>query len=276
MSDLSVVIVSYNTRGLLRNCLRSLRASEGLALEVIVVDNGSSDGSADMVRGEFPEVVLLAQSQNRWFCGGNNVGIGQASADYVLLLNPDTVAAPEALAQMRQFLMDNPRFVGVTAQMRYPNGGIQPTCSKIPSYFSLLLNYTLLGYLFPTAKRRVQADLLYADWDRESSREVEVIPGSCALMRRGDIRLDDDLLLYFPEDALARKHRRPFYFLADAKIEHHEKSSTQTWRARAIFFRDMLVYCRKHYGRLPMLLLWCLSRPVYGAMWLKNRRRQIE
>lgn len=275
MPDLSVVIVSYNTRRLLRACLRSLRASEGLALEVIVVDNGSSDGSADRVRAEFPEVVLLAQSRNRWFCGGNNVGIGQASADYVLLLNPDTVAAPDALARMRRFLMDSPRFVGVTAQMRYPDGDIQLTCSKIPSYFSLLLNYSALGYLFPTAKRRVQADLLYADWDRESSREVEAIPGSCTLMRRQDIRLDDDLLLYFPEDALAQRHRRPFYFLADAKIEHHEKSSTRTWLARDIFYRDMLVYCRKHHGRLAMLLLWCLSRPVYWAMWLKNRRRQM-
>ena len=276
MSDLSVVIVSYNTRPLLRDCLRSLRASEGLALEVIVVDNASSDGSADMVRDEFTEVVLLAQPRNHWFCGGNNVGVSQASADYVLLLNPDTVAAPQALAQMRQFLMDNPRFAGVTAQMRYPNGGIQPTCSKIPSYFSLLLNYTALGFLLPMTKKRVQADLLYADWDRESSRQVEVIPGSCALMRRQDIRLDDDLLLYFPEDTLARRHRRPFYFLADAKIEHREKSSTRTWRARDIFFRDMLVYCRKHHGVLPMLLLWCLSRPVYWAMRLKNRRRQIE
>lgn len=275
MPDLSVVIVSYNTRRLLRACLRSLRASEGLALEVIVVDNGSSDGSADRVRAEFPEVVLLAQSQNRWFCGGSNVGIDQASADYVLLLNPDTVAAPDALARMHRFLMDSPDFAGVTAQMRYPGGDIQPTCSKIPSYFSLLLNYTALGYLFPTAKRRVQANLLYADWDRESSREVKVIPGSCTLMRRQDIRLDDDLLLYFPEDALAQRHRRPFYFLADAKIEHHEKSSTRTWLARDIFFRDMLVYCRKHHGRLAMLLLWLLSRPVYWAMWLKNRRRQM-
>ena len=269
-----MVIVSYNTRPLLRDCLRSLRASEGLALEVIVVDNASSDGSADMVRDEFPEVILLAQPRNRWFCGGNNVGVSQASADYVLLLNPDTVVTPDALARMRRFLMDNPRFAGVTAQMRYPNGPIQPTCSKIPSYHSLLLNYTALGFLLPMTKKRVQADLLYADWDRESSRQVEVIPGSCALMRRGDIRLDDDLLLYFPEDTLARRHRRPFYFLVDAKIEHREKSSTRTWRARDIFFRDMLVYCRKHHGILPMLLLWCLSRPVYWAMRLKNRRRQ--
>lgn len=272
MPDLSVVIVSYNTRRLLRDCLRSLRASVGLALEVIVVDNASSDGSADMVRDEFPEVVLLAQPQNTWYCGGNSIGVSRAAADIVLLLNPDTVVAPDALARMRRFLMDSPDVVGVTAQMRYPDGQIQPTCSKIPSYFSLLLNYTALGFLLPMTKKRVRADLLYADWDRESSRAVEVIPGSCTMMRRGDIRLDDDLLLYFPEDALARRHRRPSYFLAKAKIKHYEKSSTRTRLAATIFFRDMFVYCRKHHGILPMLLLWCLSRPIYWAMWLKNRK----
>lgn len=272
MPDLSVVIVSYNTRDLLRNCLRSLRASVGLALEVIVVDNASSDQSADMVRDEFPEALLLAQSQNTWYCGGNNIGISRASADYVLLLNPDTVVAPPALARMRRFLMNSPGFVGVTAQMRYPDGSIQHTCSKIPSYRSLLLDYTVLGCLFPAAKNRIHADLFYADWDRRSSRDVEVIPGSCMLMRRQDIRLDDDLLLYFPEDALAQSHRRPAHFLADAKVEHHEKSSTQTRLATTIFFRDMFVYCRKQYGILPMLLLWFLSRPVYWAIWLKNRQ----
>ena len=272
MPDLSVVIVNYNTRDLLRNCLRSLRASVGLALEVIVVDNASSDQSADMVRDEFPEALLLAQPQNTWYCGGNNIGISRASADYVLLLNPDTVVAPPALARMRRFLMNRPDFAGVTAQMRYPDGRIQHTCSKIPGYRSLMLDYTVLGCLFPTAKNRIHADLFYADWDRRRSRGVEVIPGSCMLMRRQDIRLDDDLLLYFPEDALAQSHRRPAYFLADAKVEHHEKSSTRTRLATTVFFRDMSVYCRKRYGILPMLLLWCLSRPVYWAMWLKNRQ----
>ena len=272
MPDLSVVIVSYNTRRLLRDCLLSLCASRGLALEIIVVDNNSPDGSADMARDEFPDVILLAQSENAWFCGGNNIGISRASADYVLLLNPDTVAAPDALARMHRFLVDNPHFVGVTAQMRYPDGRIQPTCSKIPGYDSLLLDYTLLGWLFPKAKKRVHADLFYADWARRGSREVEVIPGSCSLMRREDIRLDDDLLLYFPEETLAQRHRRPAYFLADAHIAHHEKSSTQTWQATSIFFRDMFVYSRKHHGRLAMLLLWLLSRPVYWGMWLKSRR----
>jgi len=271
MPDLSVVIVSYNTRDLLRNCLRSLRESVGLDLEIIVVDNASSDGSADMARAEFPEVKLLAQTLNTWYCGGNNIGIEAASADTVLLLNPDTEVAPDALALMHRFLLDNPDHVGVTAQLYYPDGEIQRTCARIPDFRHLLLAYSALGYLLPTLKREHHSGVTYGDWDRRSDRDVEAIPGACTMMRRGDIWLDDDLLLYFPEEALAQRHRQPMRFLTAARIKHHEKSSTRAWFATSIFFRDLLVYCRKHHGPAKMLLLWLLSRPVYWLMWLKNR-----
>ncbi len=274
MPDLSVVIVNYNTRDLLENCLRSLRDSAGLSLEIIVVDNASSDGSAAMVSEEFPEVQLLAQSLNTWYCGGNNIGIAHASADYVLLLNPDTEVAPEALALMHRFLLSHPNYVGATAQLSYPEGEIQPTCSQIPTYLHLLLRYSLLGYLLPGAKRRLHDRLYYGGWDRRSDRDVEVIPGSCAMLRRADLWLDDELLLYFPEDSLARQHRAPMRFLANAKIKHHEKSSTRSWFATSIFFRDLLVYCRKQHGFPRMLLLWLLSRPLYWLMWLKRRAKQ--
>ena len=271
MPDLSVVIVSYNTRDLLRDCLLSLRTSEGLKLEIIVVDNASSDGSADMVRAEFPEVRLLAQSLNTWFCGGNNIGIRAAASDVVLLLNPDTEAAPDALALMHRFLRENPDYAGVTAQMRYPDGRVQLTCSSQTSYPQLLLNHSVLGYLLPSWKRQSRDRQFYADWDRLSDRDVDVMPGSCSMMRREDILLDEDLLLYFPEDSLARKLTGRCRFLAAARIRHHEKSSTRSFFATRIFFRDMLVYCRKQYGIAPMLLMWLLSRPVYWLMWLKNR-----
>ena len=88
------------------------------------------------------------------------------------------------------------------------------------------------------------------------------------MTRREDILLDDDLLLYFPEEALARRHQKPMRFLAAARVMHHEKSSTRNWFATRVFFRDLLVYCRKHHGAKHMLLLWLLSRPVYWLMWL--------
>lgn len=271
MPDLSVVIVSYNTRDLLRSCLLSLRASEGLALEIIVVDNASSDGSADMARADFPETRLLAQSLNTWYCGGNNIGIRAAAADIVLLLNPDTEVAPEALALMVQFLRENPEYAGAAAQMTYPDGAIQRTCARRTTYPRLLLNHSILGYLLPALKRQSQSTQFYADWDRQSDRDVETIPGSCLMMRREDILLDEELLLYFPEDTLANQVKHKFRYLTAAQITHHEKSSTRSFLATRIYFRDMLVFCRKQFGTAPMLLLWLLSRPVYWLMWLKNR-----
>ena len=271
MPDLSVIIVSYNTRELLRGCLRALRNSRGIVLEIIVVDNASADGSAEMVRADFPEVRLLAQEMNAWFCGGNNIGLEEASAEYALLLNPDTEVAPDALALMRRFLDEHPDYAAVTGQLRFPSGEVQQTCSEVQDFAYLLLSYTVLGNLTPGRKSRLHAARFYADWDRNVDRDVAVVPGSCLMMRRADLRLDDDLLLYFPEDDLARRTPGKARFLADARIVHHEKSSTRNWMATRVFFRDMLVYCRKHYGSARALLLWKMSRPLYWLIWLKNR-----
>lgn len=271
MPDVSVVIVNYNTRDLLRNCLQSLRTSRDISLETIVVDNASSDGSATMVADEFPDVMLLAQSINTWYCSGNNIGIKASTADYVLLLNPDTVVAENTLHLMHRFLHENPTYAGVTARLHYPDGNVQRTCSRIPTYMSLLLNYTPLGFVLRGKKQRINHDLWYGDWDRETPHDIAVIPGSCTFMRRDDLHYDDDLLLYFPEDTLAHQQTKPFYFLADAHIEHHEKAATQSWLATRIFYRDMMVYTRKHHGWLAMILLWILSRPLYWGMWIKRR-----
>ncbi len=270
---LSVVVVNYNTRDLLRDCLQSLINST-LQAEVIVVDNASSDGSTAMVADEFPSVKLLAQPMNTWFCGGNNIGLAAACGKYVLLLNPDTVVQPDALAKLVTFMEEAPGYAGVTAQLRYPDDSIQRTCSRIPSYAYLLVMHTPLKWLLPAYTARLQAHHWYADEDfgRDVSRDVAVLPGSCLLMRRRDIQLDSQLLLYFPEDDLAQRFaNRKFRFLAEAQITHREKSSTRSWLATRIYFRDMLVYTRKHHGMWRTALLWALTRPLWVGMWLKAR-----
>lgn len=267
---LSVVIVNYNTCALLRACLVSLQAATPLP-QIIVVDNASSDGSAAMVRAEFPAVRLLAQTENTWFCGGNNIGIQAAQGEFVLLLNPDTVVAPDALAKMTTFLAAHPDYAGVTARLVYPDGTVQKTCSRIPTFAYLLLNHTPLGMICSGWKSRLNAHHWYGAWQRDVDFDVEVVPGSCTLMRRGEIRLNAALRLYFPEDDLARRVRRPFRFLANAHIEHYEKAATRNWRAVQIYFRDMFVYVRQHHGLAAMFVLWIFSRPVYWGMWMKQR-----
>lgn len=264
---LSIVIVSYNTRELLRACLASLRAHAPDA-EVIVVDNASTDGSAQMVAADFPEVVLLAQPENRWYCGGNNLGAAAARGRYVLFLNPDTVVQAGAVQAMSAFLEAQPEYAGVTCQLRYPDGSVQQTCSRRVTFAYLLGAFTPLTFV-PGLAAALRRRFWYADWKRDTDRDVEVIPGACTLLRREDARMDDALRLYFPEDALAARLRRPFRFLSSVVIEHHEKSSTANWRARRIFFRDLLAYTRRCHGAWQAALLAPGAYALLGLLWLR-------
>src|SRR5690606_18458156 len=115
-----------------------------------------------------------------------------------LLLNPDTIAQPGALETLIAFMEQHPAYRGVTLQLRYPDGRIQQTCSRVPTYAYLLLNHTPLGWLLRGWRNRMNARHWYGEWARHTSRDVEVLPGSCLLMRRGDLWLNDDLRLYFP------------------------------------------------------------------------------
>jgi len=270
-SRLSIIIVNYNTREDLRLCLAALHECRPLP-EIIVVDNASTDGSVEMIRESFPAIRLLAPGRNTWFTGGNNLGLKAATREFVLLLNPDTIAPPEALAALVEFADAHPEYAGVTAQLRYPDGVVQHTCSRLPTYAYLLLNHTPLGWLLPGQRAKLNARHWYAGWQRDTGLEVEVVPGSCILGRRGDWLLNEDLLLYFPEDDLGRRVQpRKFYFLPSARIIHRENSATGNWNAKRIYFRDLIVYTRQHHGVIRAGLLWLLSRPMLWGMWLKRR-----
>lgn len=273
--ELSVVIVSYNTRADLHACLTATSAASP-PVEIIVVDNASSDGSAQMVARDFPHVTLIQPGHNTWFCGGNNLGIDAAHGDYVLLLNPDTIPAPDAFALMLDFLRAHPDYAGVTAQLRYPDGVVQHTCSRLPSFIDLLVTQTVLQWLLFRLARRARQRLGYADqWRRDHDLNVAVVPGSCLMMRRTELRLNPDLRLYFPEEDIARRvNGRPFRFIAAARIIHREKSSTQSALATRIYFRDLVVYTRAHHGVVSAALLWLLTRPVLWGMALKRAVRK--
>jgi N-acetylglucosaminyl-diphospho-decaprenol L-rhamnosyltransferase len=271
LSQLSVVIVNYNAREDLRACLTALAQCQPTP-EIIVVDNGSTDGSAEMCSEAFPDVVLLAPGRNLWFTGGNNLGVAVAHGEFVLLLNPDTLPTPAALRNMVMYAESHPDCAGVTVQLRYPDSAIQRTGSHVPTYRYLLLNHTPLGWLMRDEKTRVNALHWYAEWGRDTDCDIEVPPGSCLLARRVGLRMDDDLRLYFPEDDLARRSEgAKFRFLADTPVIHREKSVTKTWLATHTYFRDMLVYTRKHHGWPAMALLWLLSRPLLWGMAVKRR-----
>lgn len=274
---LSVVVVNYNTHDDLRACLDALHECRPRP-EIIVVDNDSRDGSAEMVRREFPRVVLLLPQRNLWFCGGNNLGVAVAHSEYVLLLNPDTIPPPGALGSMVDFIRANPDYAGVTMQLRYPNGEIQRTCSRIPTYEYLVLAHTPIGWLRARRRRLVAAHHWYEDegWARDRDFDVQAVPGSCTLMRREELQLDEKLLLYFPEEDLARRAGgRLFRFLASQAIIHREKSATRSALATRVYFRDLMVYTRKHHGAARAMLLWILTRPLAWGLAVRWRLRRV-
>lgn len=282
--DLSVVIVNYNTRDYLRHCLASIEAQRGdLPVEVIVVDNASQDGSAAMVRAEFPRVVLVEPGVNTWFTDGNNLGVDQAQGDYVLLLNADTLVQPTMLPTMVAYLRAHPGVGALTCQQRSFDGGeILRICSRAPAYLDLLLGYTFLGAIFAPWRNRRRARMWYADWERDTTRAVEVIPGSCILAPR-DLLLklgtfDARFRLYFPEDDLCRRILQAGYevhFLADALLLHEEHASTRQAQrlASRVYFDDLIAFARKWHGAPAALLLWLLVIPTRFAMDIAQQLR---
>jgi N-acetylglucosaminyl-diphospho-decaprenol L-rhamnosyltransferase len=280
---LSISIVSYNTRDLLARCLESIRATAGdLAVETIVVDNGSGDGSAEMVRARFPETRLIEPGRNTWFTGGNNLAFRAAQGEYVLILNPDTELHPGMVATLVGGLDAHPTWGAVTAQQLYADGVTQRNCSRFPSYLDLWLGYTALGTLAPGLRARRRAATWYADWDRRSDRAVEVAPDSCLMVRRALLEgvglYDERMKLYFTEDDLCQRIQRAGYeihYLAEAVITHQESASTRQVQRTATqaYFDDLAVFARKYYGPFRGALLMAFATPTRLAMNLAQRHR---
>lgn len=283
MPDLTIVIVNYNTCTPLRACLESILREQGdLQVETLVVDNGSVDGSTDMIREYAPAVRLIDPGINTWFAGGNNLGVREATGDYVLLLNPDTLVQPGMLQTMLAYLRQNPGVGAITCRMTYPDGRLQRTCSRKPTYRDLLLGYTFLGALFSGWRNRRRARMWYADWERDSEKSVEVLPGSCIMAPRSVLNavqtFSEDFKLYFVEDDMCPRIRALGYdvrFVPDALVLHEEHASVKQVQrlASRVYFDDLLVFCRKHYGAWRMGLLRALMWPTRRAMDVAQRLR---
>jgi GT2 family glycosyltransferase len=185
--DVSVVIVSYRVRDVLRDCLKSLLAGgglDGVTAEVILVDNASGDGSAEMVRAEFPQVRCIPLPENRGFSGANNVGLAEAAGRTLLLLNPDTLVPGGAIAGCVRYLDAQPADVGAMGcRIVGPNGVTQWECARrAVTPGDEIARAFLLDRLFPNADRYNRERM--PGWDRADERDVESLLGAFILVRR--------------------------------------------------------------------------------------------
>ena len=204
MLDLSVIIVSYNTRRLLDECLASLQTavSPTNGLEIIVVDNASGDGSVEMVREKYPDVHLIAGEENRGFSTANNLGVRQANGRVLLFLNSDTVVSAEALVQPLDYLDAHPNVGAITVRLVYPNGERDPDNHRgFPTPWNALCHFSGLGRLFPASPRFNGYFQSYADF--EQTHALPVIAGSFMMMPRAVFdQLDgwDESYFFYGED----------------------------------------------------------------------------
>ncbi len=270
---LGIVIVSYNVRDLLRQCLSALYAdlarTPGLQASVVVVDNASRDHSASMVAATFPQARLIANDDNLGFAAGNNVGLaalgfgpqaatGQQRPEAVLLLNPDTEVQPGALAAMAGFLQHTPRAGGCGARLHYGDGSFQHSAFRFPGLWQLYLD--LFPPHLPGARRLLDSRLngryprrLY---EGEQPFPIDFALGA-ALMVRAEVidqvgLLDEGYFMYAEEMDWCWRIQRagwPLYCVPTARITHHEGRSARQFRSRMLvaLWRSRLRYYRKVY-----------------------------
>jgi N-acetylglucosaminyl-diphospho-decaprenol L-rhamnosyltransferase len=260
--DLSIIIVSWNVRELLRRCLASIEAGRGaLALEVIVVDSASTDGSCEMVAAEFPAVRLVRQETNVGFTRGNNLGLALALGRYALLLNPDTEIVDSALPDMVAYLDAHPRVGALGPQLTYPDGAIQSSRRRFPTLATGFFEST---WLQPAAPRSVLRQYYVMDQPDDATCEVDWVMGACLAVRCQAFEavglLDEGYFMYSEEMEWQRRIKDSGWkviYYPRARVIHHEgKSSEQVVARRHIYFqRSKLRYFQQYHGRWPALLL---------------------
>jgi hypothetical protein len=252
--DLSIVIVSWNVRSYLLDCLKSISDSRpSCSYEIWVVDNVSTDGTCAAVCEQYPQVHLIANKENAGFARANNQAMRQCSGKTILLLNPDTKVHPGALDSLVNFLHEHPQAGAAGSCLLNPDGSLQPAC-----------------YPFPTLTReawrmfhldRLKAYGVYdsANWDTNSPRSVDVLQGTSLALRHEALNqvglLDEAFFIYTEEvDLCYRLHKAGWqrYWVPQSKVVHYGGQSTQQV-ARAMFvslYKTKVHFFRKHYGRL--------------------------
>lgn len=262
--DLSVVVVSYNTRDLLRRCLAGVLAEADLLdLEVLVVDNASSDGSAAMVATEFPQVHLVASGENLGFAAANNLAFRRCRGRHVLMLNPDAVARRGSLARAVHRLDATPWVGAAGARILGPDGSLQPSARRFPSLLDEALTLTGLAARYPRSRFFGRFDRTWADPMQEAS--VDWVPGAFLVVRRDVLdevgHFDEAFFLYYEEVDLCRRIRAAGHeirYWPDLVVEHIGGASSKTQGSMTVSrkgsqltlwrMRSGLLYWRKHHG----------------------------
>lgn len=278
MTLVSVIVPSWNTRELLRACLESLKGSLPPSSEVIVVDNGSRDGSARMVHEQFPWVRLVRNARNTGFAHACNQGVELARGAYVLFLNSDAQVVGDAVRRLVAFLEENPKYGAVAPRLLDADGTTQRAHMRFPNLLTPLFFGTPLERWLPDSfeLRRYFA----RDFDYERDGEVEQPPAACLLMRRKALKttrpMDESMWLFFNDVDLCRRLWRRGWriaYRADVAVVHLGGMSTRQYADFVPeWHRNRLAYYRKHHGRwsgwwVKLCVAWTFADHCVREFW---------
>ncbi|MCS7209237.1 MAG: glycosyltransferase family 2 protein [Fimbriimonadales bacterium] len=273
---LSICIVNWNTRELLRACLQSLyRYPPSESFEVIVVDNASSDGSATMVCAEFPQVVLIANAHNLGYARGNNQAIQRAQGEFILLLNPDTEVFESTLDRAVAFLRAHPEAGAIGAKQLFPDGRVQASVRGFPTPKNLLFEVLGLARLLPNSRLLGGYRMRWFRYDTVA--EVDQPMATFLMTRRAVIEqvglMDEAFPLFFNDVDWCYRVKQAgwrIYFVPEVCILHHGGASTRQVRLSAVreSHRALEAFYRKHYREQlnPLLYALCIGAIRLGGV----------
>ena len=284
--DISIVVVSFNTRDVLRECLLSVYREVGsLRVQVIVVDNGSIDGSRAMIEREFPSVELIQSEINLGFASANNLGIKSARGRYVVLLNSDAFLTEGSLQRSVAHMDDNPRAGLGGGRLVGRDGSWQPSARMFPTVLSDLIVHSGLAARFPRSRFFGHADRTWAN--EMEAAEVDWVPGAYSIIRFEVLAatgfFDPRFFLYYEEVDLCMRIKQKGYsiwYWPDIAVVHIGGESSRQLRALEMSriggqlvlwrMRSMLLYYRKHQG--PVARIAMLGEIVW--YWMRSQRRR--
>ncbi len=254
MPDLSVILVSFNDRKHLEKCLQSLKDFLlEVDLEIVLVDNNSSDGSPDLIKNKFPEVKLLCASENLGFAKACNLGISASSGEFVLFLNSDTIAEVQALSVLLDEMKRNPSIGAVGPALLSEQGTYQVSFGKRVDFFS---EFIQKGFFNLYYAKKLKSD--------QTVREVGWLSAACLLVRRKALEeagcFDENYFLYFEDIDLCYKIRQEGWtlrFCPQVQISHIGGTSTSAVKnsSRYHYRKSQIYFYRKHNSRLSQAML---------------------
>jgi hypothetical protein len=256
--SLSIVIVNYNTEKLLKGCLESVYAgANGTPMDIWVVDNNSHDGSVSMLKSMFPVVRVIENPANVGFSRANNAAISQSRADYILLLNPDTLIIEDAIERMIKFMNEHPDVGIAGCKVLNRDGTLQLACRRsIPTPKVAFYRLTGLSRLFPKSEVIAKYNMTYES--PEHTHEVDAVSGAFLMIRRKVVEeiglLDERFFMYGEELDWCLRAKRAGWAVAyhpKAQIVHYKGESTKynSRKAALEFYRAMYLFHKKHFAK---------------------------